>query len=132
MIRRYRLLAACFCLALLWTAGPVRAETAQVFAHLLVVPLALPDGSDAAQRTADFEAWLIESFGGYTRLGLGSGGWKNEAGQPETEANATYLTTASRDASKEIAARMVQDFGMRVPYVLVFPAGAFVTRPKVR
>jgi len=128
MFHRIRPLAAGLCLMLLVAAAPVRAETVQVFAHLFVIPVALPDGSDAAERISAFEAWLIEAFGGYTRLGFGAGGWKNESGQPETEANAAYLTTATRDVSKDLAARMLQDFGMRAPYVLVFPAGAFAMR----
>jgi hypothetical protein len=103
-----------------------RAETRQVFAHLFVVPTELPDGGNILERTATLEAWLAESFGGYTRLGPGGGGWKNEKGQVETEANAIYLTTAGRDFSKEIAARLEQDFSVRVPYVLVLPAGFFV------
>ena len=102
----------------------------QVFAHVFIVPAALADGSDAAARLPDFEAWLAETFGGYTRLGTGGGGWKNETGQVETEVNTTYLTTAGRDCSKDIAARLVQEFGMRVPYVLVVPAGAFVARSR--
>ncbi|MHC1791627.1 hypothetical protein [Solidesulfovibrio sp.] len=115
---------------LLGRTGPARADTEQVFAHLLVVPAALPDGSAAADRLPAFESWLAETFGGFTRLGSGTGGWKNESGQIETEINTAYLTTASRDVSKDIAARLVQDFGMRVPYVLVFSAGAFVARSR--
>ena len=115
------------CLAL---ATPARADMDQVFAHLFVVPAALADGSDAAPLLPAFETWLTESYGGYTRLGSGSGGWKNEAGQIETEANTVYLTTANRDSSKDIAARLARDFGVRVPYVLVLPAGAFVPRSR--
>ncbi|KHK02506.1 hypothetical protein [Desulfovibrio sp. TomC] len=109
---------------------PARADTVQVFAHLFIVPATLADGSEAAPRVPDFEAWLAETFGGYTRLGAGAGGWKNETGQIETEVNTTYLTTAGRDCSKDIAARLVQEFGMRVPYVLVLPAGAFAARSR--
>lgn len=110
------------------TAAPVRADTGQVFAHLFTVPSELPGGGDASQRTTELEAWLTESFGGYTRLGTGRGGWKNETGQVETETDTVYLTTAPRDFSKEIAGRLEHDFGVRVPYVLVFPAGIFVKR----
>lgn len=132
MPKSLRLVAAAWLFLLLTAAlsGPARADTVQVFAHLLAAPVVLPDGSDAAPRLATFETWLAETYGGYTRLGSGTGGWKNESGQIETEANATYLITANRDASKDIAARLVQDFGMRVPYVLVVPAGAFVARSR--
>ena len=115
-------------LACLSLATPARAEVVEVFAHLFVVPAALADGADAAPVLPAFEAWLAQTFGGYTRMGSGAGGWKNETGQIETEANTVYLTTANRDSSKEIAARLVQDFGVRVPYVLVLPAGAFALR----
>lgn len=125
LLRSLVLAASLVCLGL---AAPARADMVQVFAHLFVVPAALADGSDAAPVLPAFEAWLAESFGGYTRMGSGVGGWKNEAGQVETEANAVYLATANRDSSKEIAARLVQDFGVRVPYVLVLPAGAFAPR----
>ena len=110
---------------------PAAADTEQVFAHLFVVPAALADGSSALAAVAALEAWLAETYGGFTRLGAGVGGWKNETGQVETEANAVYLTTAPRDVSKDIAARLAGDFGVRVPYVLVLPAGAF-TAPKGR
>jgi hypothetical protein len=119
------LLLAAFCAA---APAPVRAQTQQVFAHLFAVPTVMPDGGSPAERTAALESWLAESFGGYTRLGAGVGGWKNETGQVETENNAVYLVTASRDYTKEIAARLGQDFGVRVPYVLVFPAGLFAKR----
>lgn len=126
MFRRLQL-PALFLLALMFCAvGPARAETRQVFAHLFAVPTDMPGGGDASTIMPAFEAWLTESFGGYTRLGSGGGGWKNEAGQVETEGNTVYLTTADRDFSKEIAARLTHDFGERVPYVLVFPAGLFV------
>ena len=124
-LRSFLLAVSLTCLSL---ATPAQADMVQVFAHLFVVPAALADGSDAAPALPAFEAWLAESFGGYTRMGSGVGGWKNETGQIETEANTVYLTTANRDSSKEIAARLVQDFGMRVPYVLVLPAGAFALR----
>ena len=104
---------------------PAAADTEQVFAHLFVVPAALADGASALAAAAALETWLAETYGGYTRLGAGVGGWKNEVGQIETEANAIYLTTAPRDVSKDIAARLAGDFGVRVPYVLVLPAGAF-------
>jgi len=123
------LLAVCLA-GLTSLAAPARAEVVDVFAHMFAVPAALADGSDAAPVLPAFEAWLAESFGGYTRMGSGYGGWKNETGQIETEANAVYLTTANRDSSKEIAARLVQDFGVRVPYVLVLPAGAFALRSR--
>ncbi|MHC1712064.1 MAG: hypothetical protein AB9872_07945 [Solidesulfovibrio sp.] len=118
-------LAVCLLVAVLCGATLAQAETRQVFAHLLVVPTELPDGGNILEKTAAFEAWLTEAFGGFTRLGPGGGGWKNEKGQVETEANATYLTTASRDFSKEIATRLFEDFSVRVPYVLVFPAGLY-------
>ena len=85
---------------------PAAADTEQVFAHLFVVPAALADGSSALAAVAALEAWLAETYGGFTRLGAGVGGWKNETGQVETEANAVYLTTAPRDVSKDIAARL--------------------------
>ena len=115
-------------LALVWRASRVINFAA---GDLGIVPATLADGSDAAPRVPEFEAWLTETYGGYTRLGAGAGGWKNETGQIETEANAVYLTTAPRDVSKDIAARLAGDFGVRVPYVLVLPAGAF-TAPKGR
>jgi hypothetical protein len=126
-----RVLAAILLLvALCARPVPAVADTEQVFAHLFIVPAALADGSDAGPATAGLEAWLAETYGGYTRLGAGAGGWKNEVGQVETEANAAYLTTAPRDVSKDIAARLAQDFGVRVPYVLVFSAGAFTARSR--
>uniref|UniRef100_I2PZ96 DUF3574 domain-containing protein n=1 Tax=Desulfovibrio sp. U5L TaxID=596152 RepID=I2PZ96_9BACT len=125
MSRRVLVPALCL-LALLWCLPtPAQAETRQVFAHLFTVPTDGAGGTDAAARMPAFEAWLVASFGGYTRLGSGGGGWKNEAGQVEIEGNTAYLATADRDVSKEIAARLVADFGERVPYVLVFPAGLF-------
>lgn len=106
---------------------PVTAETTQqVFAHMFAVPSRLPDGSDAAPRIRALEDWLATTYGGYTRLGPGAGGWKNEQGQVENEANTTYIVTAPRDAGKSIADRLRQEFGVRVPYVLVFSADRFV------
>lgn len=121
-------LSVCLVALLSWGAAMARADTQQVFAHLFTIPASLPDGGDAKARTAELEAWLAETFGGYTRLGPGGGGWKNETGQVETEANTVYLATAPRDFSKEIAARLATDFGERVPYVLAFPAGLFARR----
>jgi len=115
---------------LLSVASVAAADTQQVFTHLFVVPAVPADGGDATEKTTAFETWLTETFGGYTCLGAGHGGWKNEAGVIETEANTVYLTTAGRDFSKEIGARLMQDFGMRVPYVLVFPAELFAKRPE--
>lgn len=126
MSRRALLPLLCL-LALLWCpSASAGAETRQVFAHLFTIPTDGLGGDDASARMPAFEAWLTDSFGGYTRLGPGGGGWKNETGQVETEGNTVYLATADRDVSKEIAARLVSDFGERVPYVLVFPAGLFV------
>jgi hypothetical protein len=118
------LLPLLFCLSALWLAAvpAVGGESQQVFAHLFTVPTVLPGGADAAEQTAALRTWLAETFGGFTRLGAGEGGWKNEEGHLETEANTTYLVTAPRDVSKEIAARLTRDFGVRIPYVLVFPA----------
>jgi hypothetical protein len=118
-------LPACL-LVLLLAATTASAKTQPVITHLFLVPVTLPDGRDAAPALVDLEAWLAESFGGYTRLGTGQGGWKNEPGQVETQVNAAYLVTAPRDVSREIADRLTRDFGERVPYVLVFPAGMFV------
>jgi len=126
MSRRLQLPALCLFALIACAATSARAETRQVFAHLFAVPTDITGGMDASEKMPAFEAWLTESFGGYTRLGSGGGGWKNEAGQVETEGNTVYLTTADRDFSKEIAARLAHDFGERVPYVLVFPAGLFV------
>lgn len=107
---------------------PLAAAASQqpVVAHLFLVPAKLADGRDAAPQTAALEAWLAETCGGYTRLGPGRGGWKNETGHLETEANAAYLVTAPRDVAAAIARRLTRDFGVRVPYVLTFPAGVFV------
>lgn len=102
------------------------AESQQVFVHFFLVPARLPDGTPAASRLPDLDAWLTATCGGYTKLGQAEGGWKNETGQVETEANIAYLVSATRDRSKDIAARLSGDFGVRVPYVLVFPAGLFV------
>lgn len=123
-MRLFRALLLPLCLlALCLAAGPAAGgESQQVFAHLFMVPTVLPGGEDAAGQTAVLRTWLAETFGGFTRLGTGEGGWKNEEGRLETEANATYLVTAPRDVSKELAARLRQDFGVRAPYVLVFPA----------
>lgn len=128
MTPRPRFLAMALLALVCWTAAPALADTQQAFAHLFVVPADIPGDGNAAERLIAFESWLAESFGGYTRLGPGGGGWKNETGTVETEGNTVYLTTAPRDFSKEIAARLVRDFGMRVPYVLVFPAGLFMAR----
>ncbi len=111
-------------LVLAW-AGPTRADSVQVFAHLFVVPAMLPDGTPADSQVLRLESWLTDAFGGFTRLGQGLGGWKNERGQVETEPNTAYLVTAPRDFSKEIAGRLDRDFGVRVPYVLALPAGLF-------
>ena len=115
------------CLLAMWLAAvPVAAESQQVFAHLFTVPAALPDGGDSAAQVSALHAWLAETFGGYTRLAPGGeGGWKNETGVVETEVNTAYLVTAPRDVSKDIAARLARDFGMRVPYVLTFPAALY-------
>jgi hypothetical protein len=116
---------ACLC-GLLAAAAPAGPPAQPVTAHLFLVPVTLPDGRDAAERLAGLEAWLAEAFGGYTRLGTGHGGWQNEAGRVETEANAAYLVTAPRDVSRDIGDRLTRDFGVRVPYVLAFPAAMFV------
>ncbi|HCR14312.1 hypothetical protein [Solidesulfovibrio sp.] len=126
MTRRTMRLLCCLLLAAACLSGAAQAETKQVFAHLFTVPTDLPGGGDAAAKLPALEAWLSESYGGYTRLGAGDGGWKNEQGQLETQGNIIYLVTASRDFSKDIAARLAADFGERMPYVLVFPADRFV------
>mgnify|MGYP001233706570 CR=1 FL=1 len=124
VIARLVLLA---CLAAALAPAAVGAtESRQVFVHLFLVPATLADGTDAKGRLPDFEAWLTATYGGYTRLGQGAGGWKNESGQVETETNTAYLVSTSRDDSKDIAARLTEDFGVRVPYVLVFSAGQYV------
>lgn len=106
-------------------AVPARAQSRQVFVHLFTVPGDLPGGGDITLVLPPFEAWLAESFGGYTRMGAGEGAWKNEKGRVETQGNTVYLVSADRDVSRDIAARLTRDFGERVPYVLVFPAGMF-------
>ena len=117
----------CLLLALCLSASAAAvAETQQVFAHLFTVPTSLPEGGDVAAQTTALQAWLAETFGGYTRFGPGEGGWKNESAAIETEANVTYIVTAPRDVSKDIAARLARDFAVRVPYVLVFPAALCV------
>ena len=114
------------CLLVLFLAAvPAWAGSTPVVAHLFLVPTALPNGRDAAPVLAGLETWLTGTCGGFTRLGTGHGGWRNEQGQAETEANAAYLVTAPRDLSRDIAARLTRDFGVRVPYVLVFPAGMY-------
>ena len=119
---RALLLPFCLVAACLTAVPATAAPSQQVFVHLFTVPTVLPGGEDAAGQTATLRAWLAETFGGFTRLGTGEGGWKNEQGRLETEANTTYLVTAPRDVAKEIEERLRRDFGVRVPYVLVFPA----------
>jgi hypothetical protein len=119
---------ALFVLAILacCAVGPAGAGTKQVYVHLFTVPTDLPGGGGITRVLPDFEVWLAESFGGYTRLGAGDGAWKNEQGQIEAQGNTVYLVSADRDASADIAARLTRDFGERAPYMLVFPAGRFV------
>lgn len=121
-----RCFLACLLTLLLPALSTAEAASRQVFTHLFIVPALLPDGAEAAPRLAGLESWLNETFGGYTRLAPGQGGWKNETGQVESETNTVYLVTASRNLSKDIAARLSGEFGVRVPYVLVFPAELFV------
>ena len=120
-IRALCVLAILACCAV----GPAGAGTQQVYVHLFTVPTDIP-GSDITKVLPDFEVWLTESFGGYTRLGAGDGAWKNEQGRIEAQGNTVYLASADHDASADIAARLTRDFGERAPYVLVFPAGRFV------
>jgi hypothetical protein len=116
------LLLAIFCLT-----AAAQAENRQVFAHLFTVPTDdLPGGADAAGKILELEKWLVQSCGGYTRLGAGNGAWKNDQGQVELQGNAVYLVTASRDFAKDLAARLSKDFGERMPYILVFPADQFL------
>ncbi|WP_428565887.1 MAG: hypothetical protein ACP59X_05450 [Solidesulfovibrio sp. DCME] len=115
------LLLAAFCLA-----TTARAENRQVFAHLFTVPTDLPGGGDDSTKLPGFESWLVQSCGGYTKLGPGNGGWKNEQGQVEVQGNVVYLVTAPRDVSKDLAARLTSVFGERQPYILVFPADQFL------
>ena len=128
MSHRLRLLVLGLLVLAIGASLPARADTGQVFAHLFAVPAEAPGDGNGSQRITALEAWLTDTFGGFTRLGRGLGGWKNETGQVETEANTLYLATAPRDFSKEIAVRLEHDFGVRVPYVLVFPAEIFVKR----
>ena len=119
---------ALFVLAILacCAVGPAGAETKQVYAHLFTVPTDIPDGKDITKVLPEFEVWLTESFGGYTRFGAGDGAWKDAQGQIEAQGCTVYLVSADRDAAKDIAARLMRDFGERAPYMLVFPAGRFV------
>ncbi|WP_300161384.1 hypothetical protein [Solidesulfovibrio sp.] len=126
MLRATLRLLCCLALASACLAGTARAESRQVFAHLFTVPADLPAGGDASARIPALEEWLAGSFGGFTRLGSGDGGWKNEQGKIEIQGNVVYLVTANRDYAKEIAARLVADFGERMPYILVFAADQFL------
>lgn len=117
------LLALC---SLVPAAPPATAASAKrVIVHFFTVPVTLPDGTPAKARLAELETWLTETCGGYTKLGQAVGGWKNEAGQTESETNIAYLVSSPRDVSAALAARLHKDFGERVPYVLTFPAGRF-------
>lgn len=111
---------------LLAAATGQAAPSREVFVHFFLMPATLADGTDAGGERSAFEAWLAATYGGYTRLGQGAGGWKNATGQVETETNTAYLVSTSRDVAKAIAARLTAVFGVRVPYVLVWPAGRFV------
>ena len=121
-----RLVCCAFAASLCLLAAQGRAESRQVFAHVFTVPTVLPEGASASARQRELEAWLSATFGGFTCLGRGTGGWKNEGGRVETQDNVVYLVTAGRDVSKAIAEKLRADFGERAPYVLVIPAGQFV------
>ena len=122
-MRHVRSLLLLGLLVLLSATAVQAAQSRMVFVHFFLVPTTLADGTGAAEKRPAFETWLTATYGGFTRLGQGAGAWKNAKGQVETEANTAYLVSTHRDVSKDIAARLTADFGVREPYILVFPAG---------
>ena len=122
MPRRLALFCALGLIFLVLGAGTGLAGDSPVYVHYFAAPLRLPDNRSAGAQLSRLRKQLVELAGGYTEQGRGLGGWKNEKGRLETQAVLTFLVSADRDLSAEIAALLARDFKEREPYVLVWQA----------
>ncbi len=93
-----------------------------VVVHYFVVPSVLPGGVNAAERLPALRMFLSKLAGGYTQLGMTQGGWVNPKGGLETERNISFLVSAEKDVSKEIAAYLDRHFPAKARYLLVWDA----------
>lgn len=116
--RRSAIIGLGFVLALMW-ALPASAG-AKTYIHFLVVPDQARDGVKIDQALADFKRELIKLAGGYTLLGRSSGGALHPGDQLKTENNYSFLVSADRDISAELAKYISQHFKTDRPFVLVW------------
>lgn len=91
-----------------------------VYAHLVLVPEALPDGQPAAAELGEFKKELVRLAGGYTQLAPAEGGWLDPRGKLETERNIPLLICAPRDLSETMRKEVARRFKQEMPFVLVW------------
>ena len=119
---RGRLLSCLPALALLLVlaAVPARAES-QKMVHFIVVSYQAADGADIDAAITELKAKFLELAGGYTELGITSGGYLPPGGAAVKSDGRSFLVAADTDLSAEIMAWAESKF-VGPPFILVWPA----------
>jgi hypothetical protein len=79
---------------------------------MFTVPMAFPDGTPTDAEVEDFERWLVDRAGGFTRITPARGGWMSPAGEVIVEDNHLYVVSISDgqpDAFRDDVERQVID-----------------------
>lgn len=89
------------------------------YVHFMVLPVNLPDGSDAESAFKTFRAEMIMLAGGYSELGPSQGGSLHPEGVVSKD-NVAYIVSANRDISSEIKKVTMEIFGIERVFILVW------------
>lgn len=116
----WTLLAVVVVLCVACGCGTTPDQTYQDHVYLLAVPAALPDGIATAPMLEDFEKYLCDVAGGFSRIGQDvGGGLHNKEVQRQT--NYYYMVHATGDIGRQLAVEMNKRFKEERPFVIAMP-----------
>ena len=87
---------------------------------MFVVPMTFPDGTPTDAEVEDFERWLVERAGGFTRITPARGGWMSPAGEIIIEDNHLYLVSHKDDPDgfrDDVERRVIDTFRQQEAWI---------------
>lgn len=124
-MRRMIAFVCCLCLVMVClTAEAPAGEQSPYYIHYLVVPTAMPDGTDASQAIETFKGEVLKLTTGFTQLGPSRGGSLADDGTVKHQDNMSYLIGADRDISQGLREAVMRLFRRDSAFILVWQGKA--------
>jgi len=99
--------------------------------HFLAVPTSMPSGLATEPMLDDFEKFLCNTAGGFSRVGNDIGGYVSE-GKVERESNYYYLVYSEKDLSRSLSKEIAVRFRQETPLVIATPAAWYAMKKEDR